>query len=268
MDTFALTASTDGGAGEPLPITSQEEKELRRVFDLLCNYATQIRIIREIDDLYALIPGSKMKADKFIGSGHIVDMVRLENANAQTQARIDELTAELYELNNRPDKKISVSDVKEMLKQLGAKVTRQDVEEIVWEVDEDLDQHLSWKEFKLMFTRNIKDKSGLEPNRMYNLTQFLIYDHNENGMVSVDETMNMLYTRYGRANMEQKLKQLFGADLKETGLEGGEISYSKYMDAVERVQMVMFWGTTKGRILSLTKVGRMSKEELLGTKGN
>jgi hypothetical protein len=29
----------------------------------------------------------------------------------------------------------------------------------------------------------------------YFLTQFLIYDHNENCKVSVDETMNMLYAR-------------------------------------------------------------------------
>jgi len=165
MDTFALTQS-GGAVDEPLPITSQEEKELRRVFDLLCNYSKQIRIIREIDDLYALIPGAKVKADKFIGSGHLVDMMRLEQTNQQTQTRIDELTAELNELANMPDKKISIADVKEVIKQLGGKANRQDVEEMLWEVDEDLDQCINWKEFKLMFTRNIKDKSGLEPSRM------------------------------------------------------------------------------------------------------
>ena len=162
--TFALTQSGDGA--EPLPITSQEEKELRRVFDMLCNYSLQIRLIREIDDLYALIPGAKVKAATFIGSGHLVDLVRLEHTNHQTQARIDELTAQLNELATMPDKKISIADVKEMIKQLGGKTSRQDVEEMLWEVDEDLDQCISWKEFKLMFTRNIKDKSGLEPSRM------------------------------------------------------------------------------------------------------
>ena len=100
----------------------------------------------------------------------------------------------------------------------------------------------------------------------YNLTQFLIYDRNENGMVSVDETMNMLYARYGRASMELKLKQLFGVDMNETGLEGGEIPYSKFIEAVERVQMKTFWDSHRGKIVSQTNMGRMAKEELLSAK--
>ena len=103
-------------------------------------------------------------------------------------------------------------------------------------------------------------------NKQYNLTQFLIYDRNENGMVSVDETMNMLYARYGRASMELKLKQLFGVDMNETGLEGGEISFSKFIEAVEKVQMRTFWESSKGRIVASTKMGRQAKEVLLAVE--
>lgn len=98
-----------------------------------------------------------------------------------------------------------------------------------------------------MFTRNILDKTGLEPSRMFNLTQFLIYDHNENGMVSKDETMNFLYVRYGAGAVEKKLRELFGEDMKETGREGGEISYLHFIEALEKVQMNKFWGTNKGK---------------------
>ena len=48
--------------------------------------------------------------------------------------------------------------------------------------------------------------------------------------------------------MEAKLKELFGEDMHETGTEGGEISYSQFVKAVEAVQLGSFLGTTKGRI--------------------
>ena len=63
-----------------------------------------------------------------------------------------------------------------------------------------------------------------------------------------------------------KLKQLFGVDMNETGLEGGEIPYSKFIEAVERVQMKTFWDSHRGKIVSQTKMGRMAKEELLSAK--
>ena len=47
----------------------------------------------------------------------------------------------------------------------------------------------------ILHQRNISDRTGLEPSKLYNLVQFLIYDQNDNGLVSVDETMNMLYAR-------------------------------------------------------------------------
>lgn len=137
-----------------------------------------------------------------------------------------------------------------MLKRLKVKMAKKDVQEMVWEVDDDLDQCLNWTEFRLMFTRNIMDRCGLEPSKMFNLTQFLIYDHNGNGRVSVDETMNMLYARYGRVKMETKLKELFGENMHETGREGGEISYQEFIGAVEKVQVQSFMGTTMGMIVA------------------
>ena len=110
-----------------------------------------------------------------------------------------------------------------------------------------------------MFTRNILDQTGLEPSRMFYLTQFLIYDHNENGMVSVDETMNMLYARHGRDIMEKKFKELFGSDMHETAREGGEISYEKFHEALHRVQMATFWSTTKGK--NIANKGGLSEKK-------
>lgn len=52
--------------------------------------------------------------------------------------------------------------------------------------------------------------------------------------------------------METKLKELFGDDMHETGRQGGEITFPKYLNAVEKVQMNTFWNTTKGKIAAKT----------------
>jgi len=240
-----LTASAD----EPLPVTNQEEKELRRVFDRLCDFSRRARILDEIKETRGLMRLLR-------GQGRDKDV-------EENDAKIASLQKEMESIEHKKDKKISCADVYEMMKVLKFKITRKEVDDYVWEVDEDLDACINWNEMKLMYTRNLMDKTGLEPNRIFNLTQFLIYDKNENNKVSVDETMNMLYARYGREKMERKLKELFGEGMRETGREGGEISFTQFIHAVDKVQLETFWKTTKGRIITRTTAGRKSLETLL-----
>jgi hypothetical protein len=49
--------------------------------------------------------------------------------------------------------------------------------------------------------------------------------------------------------MEVKLKELFGEDMHESGRQGGEISFSVYLAAVEKTQVNTFLSTTKGKII-------------------
>jgi len=247
-----------------VPITSQEERELKRVFDLLCDYQKKIHLKDKIRTIQANSYMAKITAQ--MDSRITANTKELEHNEQEAQREIDKLLQKQVELESNPDKKISVADVHCMLRRLEVKVHKKEVQEMIWEVDDDLDQCLSWTEFRLMFTRNVMDSCGLEPSKMFNLTQFLIYDHNGNGRVSVDETMNMLYARYGRVKMETKLKELFGENMHETGREGGEISYQEFIKAVEKVQIQSFWGTTMGMIVaSKTKKDLATMQETLSS---
>ena len=259
---------------ETIPITMEEEKQLRRVFDLLCDYHIKRRIEEDINTIRCLYKLKPMFVTDMIASLATwrtafstsslpeEEMRRLEGLYKELED-VRKTTSELIpgsssEGNNMMigKKLISVSDVVTMMKTLHLKISRREVEEMMWEVDEDLDGMLSWTEFRLMFTRNIMDKTGLEPSRMFNLVQFLIYDAGANGKVSLDETMHMLYTRYGKRELETKLREIFGPQANSSGLESGDITFAAYLRAVEKVQMQMFWKSAKGQVSSLKHTSR------------
>ena len=56
------------------------------------------------------------------------------------------------------DDKISLRDLTEQLAKLAYKPKRAEIEDMIWEVDEDCDKCVSWDEFKLMFARCRADK--------------------------------------------------------------------------------------------------------------
>ena len=72
---------------------------------------------------------------------------------------------------------------------LGLKLLRAEVALYIWEVDDDLDGFISKEEFQIMYKRCVSDKTGLEPRKLYNLTQFLMYDKNFYGKVTVEDTL-------------------------------------------------------------------------------
>merc|ERR1712176_292207 len=109
-------------------------------------------------------------------------------------------------------------------------------ENIVWMVDENLDGKVDWDEFTLMFERNITDDTPqrLEPSGLFNMVQFMMFDEDNSGSVTVDETMTMIYQRYGKDNLLSELTKLFGAE-RLNGKDGSstDLSFSEYLAAVE-----------------------------------
>ena len=77
-------------------------------------------------------------------------------------------------------------------------------------MDDDLDGFVSRKEFDTMYKRCISDQSGLEPRKLFNLVQFLMYDKKFKGRVTVEETLQILYVRYGRDKVDEEIRAIFG----------------------------------------------------------
>ena len=167
-------SAIDGQKAKPGAISAGEEKELRRVYDRLCDFQVRSRINDEIKDLQAWQHNAKMKVKESLAINVLVDQNQVEATHTATQSRIDELKQKLHELESNPLKSISLGDVADMFKKLGVKANKKEVEEMIWEVDEDLNGRIDWSEFRLMYMRNINDKTGLEPSRLVRNIELIV----------------------------------------------------------------------------------------------
>ena len=137
--------------------------------------------------------------------------------------------------------KIGPMDVARVLQFLGLSPKKSQVNLIIWEVDDDLDGYVSKEEFLTMYKRCIVSealakKSGLEPRleprKLFNLVQFLMYDKTFKGRVTVEETLQILFVRYGRDKLDDEIKAIFGEEEKNPDGSDKEITYGEYVDKI------------------------------------
>ena len=109
-----------------------------------------------------------------------------------------------------------------------------EVEDMIWEVDEDCDGAVDWNEFQAMYHRCRSDRVGREPRRLFNLTEFVMNDKSFSGRVSLEEAMQILYLRYGRDLMDAQLEDIFGtSDLNS----GKTLRLTEFLDSLHANQV-------------------------------
>lgn len=234
-------------------ITSKELKELRRVFDELCFFADKAPKKHRLEEISRTLKRPHFEFSMTTSSNEKEVKEQIDLLEKE-KARLEE---ELKEINSKTEQYIRPQDAGIAMKALGKRMKKREIDELIWEIDEKIDGVIDWEEFNLMFERNVRDVSGLEPSGFYNMVQFMIYDRDGNGMVSIDETMNMLYARVGRSKMEEAITKLFGgadgAPIKEVGHQGGEINFERFWKVSEAEQMKMFNASELGRALAEKK---------------
>ena len=117
-------------------ISVAEERELKRVYDRLCDYHVRSGINSEIKDLQSWQYAAKMKVKANLQNNILVDQNQVDSTHSATQSRIDELKQKLQEIESNVLKSIAVNDIGEMFKYLNKKLSKKDFEEMMWEVDE------------------------------------------------------------------------------------------------------------------------------------
>uniref|UniRef100_K3W7I7 EF-hand domain-containing protein n=1 Tax=Globisporangium ultimum (strain ATCC 200006 / CBS 805.95 / DAOM BR144) TaxID=431595 RepID=K3W7I7_GLOUD len=102
------------------------------------------------------------------------------------------------------------------------------LEELIWELNDNLDGMLSFDEFEKSYIRSRLDHTGLEPSEMFFLTGFLMFDKERTGRIVLDDAMKIFYLKYGDA-MENEMEIHFGSKLDE----GAQfITFAEFYDAI------------------------------------
>ena len=59
-----------------------------------------------------------------------------------------------------------------------------------------------------------------------------MYDKDFRGKVTVEETLQILFVRYGRERLDAEIEAIFGVDEKQQDEEEKEITYQEYVEKV------------------------------------
>lgn len=118
---------------EPKDVTSNEEKELRRVYDYLANYYPKSKLMKQMEPKLER-KHKIMQFKKNPEAVKLVDENGAELTNDQIDAelaRIEEeceiLQEEIDAYNSQAAKKVSAADLQEALKHLGKKATKVEI---------------------------------------------------------------------------------------------------------------------------------------------
>ena len=126
-------------------MTAAETKELRRVFDYCANFLPKQEIYAKLNpfldrknDLVAFVNNPdavEVKDDE----GNIMEADSINEELEALNVKIDELQKRIASYDNNPTKKIHPEDLNEAMKVLGRKCTKKEIQDMIWEVDENLD---------------------------------------------------------------------------------------------------------------------------------
>lgn len=150
-----------------------------------------------------------------------------------SQVELEALRRAFQALDVDGDGRLSCQDVLSTLRRLHHKTTKHDVEVMLWEVDEDLDGHISWEEFLLLYQRGINDTTGLEPRGFFHVVQFLMFDEEVKGEISVEQTLRILFVRFGRELLDQEIQAIFGEDDRRNDGAEKRVTLSEYLKKVK-----------------------------------
>ena len=113
-----------------------------------------------------------------------------------------------------PRKKFSKKALRKVIRTLCHEFAKDELDNMIWEMDENLDGYISEKEFINMYKKCISDEKEEEGKKLFYLVQFLMYDKDEKHEITVEDTLEILCARNPN-NVDACLDSIFDIEQKD-----------------------------------------------------
>ena len=142
---------------------------------------------------------------------------------------------------NSSKKKFSRKALRKIIRKLCNEFAKDELDNMIWEADENLDGYVSEDEFENMYKKCISDENEEEGKKLFYLIQFLMYDKDGKHEITVEDTLEILCARY-QNNVDQALDAIFDIEkIDENGkkrkVKRGTLSFLEYAQRMHELSM-------------------------------
>ena len=223
-----------------IELKQSEKIRLNYVFNQLCELENE----KSSDDdskskkyLQKKQKKAKKKQMKIPKSNYVSKLEKTNKKNYKNEKEED------YEQNNKKSskRKFSKKALRKIIRKLCNEFAKDELENMIWEVDENLDGYVSEDEFENMYKKCITDENEEEGKKLFYLTQFLMYDKDEKHEITVEDTLEILCARH-QNNVDQVLDSIFDIEkIDENGkkrkVKRETISFLEYSQRMHELSM-------------------------------
>ena len=140
-----------------------------------------------------------------------------------------------------PKKKFSQKALRKVIRKLCNEFAKDELDNMIWEADENLDGYVSEDEFENMYKKCISDENEEEGKKLFYLIQFLMYDKDEKHEITVEDTLEILCARH-QNNVDQVLDSIFDIEKidkngKKRKLKRETLSFLEYAQRMHELSM-------------------------------
>ena len=244
---------TQEEALEKIEVKGYEKARLSFVFDKLCSYEAepssdedskeklyQKRIEERARAKQMKIPKSNFKS-KIMESQKKKKKYKEDDFEDNPEEKKEEKDDEPKK-KKKNRKKFSKKALRKVIRTLCDEYAKDELNNMIWECDENLDGYVSEEEFINMYKKCISDEKEDQGKKMYYLVQFLMYDKDEKHEITIEDTLEILCARYPN-NVDQAIDAIFDEEKKDekTGkvkkVKKETIGYIEYCNRMHALAM-------------------------------